>query len=141
VIRAVLDANVLVSGIAGYKKAESAPGELLRRLIKGDFSLVTSNAILTEVHSTLVKAFLRRSLSAEDRSDLIAAAIRGADILTVLVPVSGVASHPEDDLVLATAVSGAAEYLVTGDRQLLAVGTFHDVRIVTARQFLDLLAL
>jgi putative PIN family toxin of toxin-antitoxin system len=134
-----LDANVLVSGIAGYKKAESAPGEILRRLIKGDFSLVTSNAILTEVHRTLVKTFFRRSLSDEDRSDLIAAAIRGADILTVLVPVSGVASHPEDDLVLATAVSGAAEYLVTGDRQLLAVGTFHDVRLVTARQFLDLL--
>jgi uncharacterized protein len=140
VIRAVLDANVLVSGIAGYKKAESAPGELLRRLVRGDFSLVTSNAILIEVRRTLAKAFFTRSLSTEDRSELIAAAIRGADILTVLVPVSGVASHPEDDLILATAASGAADYLVTGDRQLLALGTFHEVRVVSARQFLDTLA-
>jgi uncharacterized protein len=54
--------------------------------------------------------------------------------------VSGVASHPEDDLILATAASGAADYLVTGDRQLLALGTFYEVRIVSARQFLDTLA-
>ena len=57
--------------------------------------------------------------------------------MATLANVSGVASHPEDDLVLATAISGAAEYLVTGDRQLLALGTFRDIRIVTARQFLD----
>jgi len=49
------------------------------------------------------------------------------------------ATHPEDDLILATAASARADYLVTGDRQLLALGTFEEIAIVTPRAFLDLL--
>lgn len=54
--------------------------------------------------------------------------------------VAGVATHPEDDLVLATAISGSADYLVTGDRQLRQLGSFQGVVIVSPRTFLDLLA-
>lgn len=60
----------------------------------------------------------------------------------VVAPVSihtPVATHPEDDLILATAVAGNAEYLVTGDRQLLALGTYEGVRIVSAAEFLAVL--
>ncbi len=56
------------------------------------------------------------------------------------ISVQGVATHPEDDLILATAVSGGAQYLVTGDRQLLKLGNYQGVQIVTARDFLDRLS-
>ncbi len=49
------------------------------------------------------------------------------------------ATHPEDDLVLATAVSAAADYLVTGDKQLQRLGGYHGVAIVSPRDFLALL--
>lgn len=55
--------------------------------------------------------------------------------------VRGVATDLEDDLVIATAVAGAAEYLVTGDNGLLAVESFQDVSIVSPREFLELLDL
>jgi predicted nucleic acid-binding protein len=55
--------------------------------------------------------------------------------------VQGVASHPEDDLILATAVSAQADYLVTGDRQLLALGRYQGVEIVTPRAFATILGL
>ena len=55
------------------------------------------------------------------------------------IDVQGVASHPEDDPVLATAVSAAADYLVTGDRQLQQLGSYQGVRIVSPREFLTLL--
>jgi predicted nucleic acid-binding protein len=45
----------------------------------------------------------------------------------------------EDDAILATALSGKADFLVTGDRQLLRLGTYRGVRIVTARDFLTIL--
>ena len=48
-------------------------------------------------------------------------------------------SHPEDDFVLATAVSGDAEYLVTGDKQFLALDAYQSVRSVSPREFLDVL--
>ena len=50
---------------------------------------------------------------------------------------SGVATHPEDDLVLATAVSAQADYLVTRDRQLLKLGSYQGVAIVSPTEFLD----
>jgi predicted nucleic acid-binding protein len=52
----------------------------------------------------------------------------------IVVPdagVRGVATHPEDDVVLATGVSAGADFLVTGDRKLLQLGTYRGVRITT----------
>ena len=53
--------------------------------------------------------------------------------------VRGVATHPEDDLVLATAVSGQVDYLVTGDRQILRLGMYEGVTIISPAAFLDIL--
>lgn len=53
--------------------------------------------------------------------------------------VRGVAPDAEDDLVLATAVAAQADFLVTGDKGMLAIGTYRGVAIVTAREFLALL--
>lgn len=64
-------------------------------------------------------------------SDLVSVAIT--------VEVREVATHPEDDLILATAVSAHADYLVTGDRQLQALGIFRGVTIVSPRRFLAVL--
>ena len=61
-------------------------------------------------------------------------------MVPLTVQVAGVATHPEDDLILATAVSSGADYLVTGDRRLRAVGAYADVAILSPREFLTLLA-
>ena len=55
------------------------------------------------------------------------------------VRTSGVATHPEDDQILATAVSAQAEYLVTGDKKLQQLGAYQGVRVFAPRAFLDLL--
>ena len=53
--------------------------------------------------------------------------------------VRGVAPDREDDLVLGTAVKANADFLVTGDKGLLAIGEYRGVRIVTADAFLSIL--
>ena len=62
-----------------------------------------------------------------------------AEVTPITVRVAGVATHPEDDLVLATAVSAGADYLVTGDRQLQKLGRHGSVTILSPRGFLALL--
>jgi putative PIN family toxin of toxin-antitoxin system len=47
---------------------------------------------------------------------------------------------PADDKFLECAVAGAADYLVTGDEDLLAVGRYQGLAIVTAREFLAILS-
>jgi len=139
-IQAVLDANVLLSGMAGYAKAESVPGEILRRFVFGEFILVTSKPIADEVRRNLGKDFLRRSLPDEDLAELMSAVFRGAAFVPLTRTVAGLASHPEDDLVLVTVASGETTHLVTGDRQLIALESFEEADIVTPREFLDILA-
>ena len=63
-----------------------------------------------------------------------------ATLIPLILKVHGVASHPEDDLVLATAVNADAEISVTGDKELLAIGKYQNVTIVSARDFLKILA-
>ncbi len=52
----------------------------------------------------------------------------------------GVAADPDDDMVIATAISSDVDYLVTGDKGLLDVGEQRGVQIVSPRRFLALLA-
>lgn len=66
--------------------------------------------------------------------------LRSHALITPLtVRVSGVATHPEDDLVLSTALSGNVEYLVTGDIKLQRLGTYQGIQMLSPRAFLRLL--
>ena len=59
--------------------------------------------------------------------------------VTPEVPVRGIGEDEEDDLVLSTALTGAAEFLVTGDRHLQQIGVYQDLIILSPRDFLDVL--
>jgi hypothetical protein len=105
------------------------------------FELVMSPAILEEVGRVLHYPRVRKRIAATDEElDLWLAAL---DI--VAVPVEGslevkaVAADPEDDKFLAAAVEGMAEFVVSGDDHLLALGSCEGIRIVTARAFLEVL--
>jgi predicted nucleic acid-binding protein len=53
--------------------------------------------------------------------------------------VHNIATHPEDDVILATAVSAKADYLVTGDTKLQHIGMYRGVVILSPRRFLETL--
>lgn len=135
-MKVVLDTNVLASGLVGLPRQESTPGEILRQWLAGIFDLVTSEIILTETASTLTKPYFQKQLSPDERLAAVEVLRRRAVVVPITASVEGVASHPEDDLVLATAVAGNAAYLVTGDHGLLTVEAFQDVGIVSPREFL-----
>ena len=102
---------------------------------------VSSTPIVTEVLRSFGRPRIRRKYRVEPgdierlrrflRSELVS--------VTITAQVSGIATHPEDDLVLATALSARAGYLVTYDRQLLKLGSYRGVQIVTPYQFLQIL--
>jgi putative PIN family toxin of toxin-antitoxin system len=140
VIVAVLDTNVLASGIAGISRAQSTPGELLRRWRGNTFTLVVSQPILDELNRTLTNPYFAARLSPAEVEDSLLRLRAETRLQPLTVRVSGRATHPQDDLILATTLSAKANYLVTGDHELLAMGAFQGARIVTPREFLALLA-
>lgn len=138
--RAVLDANVLASGLAGLTRSASVPGDVLRQWSTGGFTLVTSLPIEREVEIAFGKRWFRDTVSDFERRRFLALLATDAEWVRDLPNIVGVASHWHDDLVVATAVGGSAEAIVTGDRGLLRIGGYGSIVVMTPRRFLRLLA-
>ena len=131
--RAVLDVNVLASG---FVSRTGAPGQLLAHWTYGAFELVVSEHILTVLTRVLGRPYFRRRLNAQQRAANLALLRREAILTTITAKVQGVAPDEEDDLVLATAVSGRAAYLVTGDAGLRRLGSYRGISVLSPRDFL-----
>ena len=138
-IRAVLDTNVLASGVLGFASAERAPTRLLRLWQEKRFELIVSAHILAELINTMKGAYFQQRLTMDQIGSTQRLLQDQATLAPLAAYVSGVAAHPEDDLVLAAAVSAGADYLVTGDKRFLAVGSYASVTILSPRAFLDVL--
>lgn len=138
-IRAVLDANVLASGFAGARNAHSIPGQLVGLWQRKAFELVVSKHIVSEVIRTLRDPYFRQHVSPAQSSRAAALLRFHATQTEITAMVEGVATHPEDDLVLATALSANVDYLVTGDLKLQRLASYNEVTILGPRQFLDIL--
>lgn len=138
--RATFDTNVLASGFVGRYRPESTPGALVRAWRRGAFVLASSEVLLAELAATFQQPYFRRQLTDADSAAALDLLRREATIVSLTATVAGVATHPEDDLVLATAVSAGSDYLVTGDGPLLRrVSTYEGVRLLSPRAFLTLL--
>lgn len=137
-ISAVLDTNVLASGTVS---AANAPGQILDAWHARKFELVTSAHIIGELTKTFQKPYFRDRLSNKATANFIDLLQNEASVTPIIVKVQNVATHHEDDLTIATALSAKADYLVTGDQSLLnKVGnSYQGVTLATPNDFLKIL--
>ena len=137
-ISAVLDTNVLASGTIS---AANAPGQILNAWHARKFELVTSAHIIEELTRTFQKPYFQKRLSSKATTNFIDLLQNEAFVTPIIVKVQNVATHPEDDLTIATALSAKADYLVTGDQSLLnKVGnSYKGVILTTPSDFLKIL--
>lgn len=137
-ISAVLDTNILASGTV---TAVTPPGQILDRWRDGQFELVVSEHIIDELERTLNKPYFQKHLTSSVSTAFIDLLQNKATIIPITVKVKSIATHPEDDLVIAAAVSGKADYLVTGDGPLLRkVGkSYKGVTLISPKDFLEVL--
>lgn len=142
-MRVVLDTNILVSGFASFKHPNRAPTRILRYWRAGLFELCVSDHILAEVEETLHDPYFQNRLRREGIKikEIMILLQENCTLIFDLIPVHKVATHPEDDLILATALSAKADYLVTGDGPMLRKvgGSYQRVNLVTPNDFLQIL--
>lgn len=136
-MRAVLDTNVIISATLIQGGNED---QILRAWERGAFELVLSPQILDKMARALFYERLRkfRWMSEEEILTLLQS-LAGESLL-----VSGKASvrasrDPEDDKFLAAAVEALADYVVSGDKDLLDLKAYKGARIITPAQFLTML--
>jgi putative PIN family toxin of toxin-antitoxin system len=129
-VRVLLDTNVLASAIL----FGGIPRTLLERGIRGELDLVTSPALMGELEELLGRKFgFPPDAARQVRSELelVADVVRPRSVPQIL-------RDPDDDQVLAAADEGAAQAIITGDRDLLELGSHGDVQILSPRDFLNL---
>ncbi len=128
-MRVTIDTNVFVSALV----FGGAPGEVLDLHTDGAFVLCISPVIIAELRRVLAERF---EWSAEDLGAVVGPILSRAEIVEPVRQVWA-SSDPDDNHVLACALEGRADFIVTGDRDLLVLGTFEGIPILTVRRFLD----
>jgi putative PIN family toxin of toxin-antitoxin system len=129
-VRVVFDTNIFVSAlVVPGRRADEA----LSRIIEGRDTLVVSRPTIRELLDVLARNFAR------DAEELSRVAVFVADLGNLVEPNRelSVLSDEADNRVLECAVTGQADLLVTGDREVLSLGEYEGVQIVTLREYLE----
>ena len=132
-MRCVFDTNVLVSSLL---LPDSKPRQSLDLVIR-EGKVLISFTTLAELHDVLVRKQFRRYFDEEDIRKFIAALTREAQWIDVTTQIRA-CRDPRDDMFLELAVSGHADYIVSGDMDLLALNPFQGIRILPPHSFLKL---
>jgi putative PIN family toxin of toxin-antitoxin system len=133
-VRVVLDTNVLIYALI---TKGTPPDSLCRAWLRGEIEVVTSLAQLAEVAAVFARPRLRKYVDAEDAALMIENIDTRAIVLEAL-PDVGLSPDPADNLILAAAVAGKADLVVSGDkRHMLALGAVDGIPIVTVREALN----
>jgi putative PIN family toxin of toxin-antitoxin system len=132
-VRIVLDTNVLVSALI---TKGTPPDVLYQAWDAGSFQLVTSAAQLRELERVLAYPKLRPFITQDEAEALLETIGTAALVIGELSDID-LSPDPDDNVILATAVAGEADLLVTGDKSgLLELGSVCGIPIVTPRQAL-----
>lgn len=137
-MRIVLDTNVVVSALLW----RGTPYTLLRAAVEGMLTLCTSKELLAELREVLGREHLLARLDLQSSSVDQALSLYGALAVSVtptLVP-GVVLADPDDDHVIAAAVTAKADLIVSGDRHLLDIGSHEGIRIATPAEAVRMLA-
>ncbi len=130
-MRVVFDSNIFISALAiPGSQAEKA----ILRILSGHDTLLISQKILDEILSTLANKFSR------DIEALSRVAVNLTEMSEMITPRKRlkVLKDDPDNRILECALEGAADFVVTGDKEMLRQKHYGGVRIITLREYLDM---
>ena len=133
-MKAVFDTNVLIAAFL----TEGLCSGLLIRARKHVFNLVLCDDIIQEFEGILRKKFKLTSTDISEISAIVSEA--ASEILHKLGPVPNICRDPNDDVIIACAIDATADYIVTGDEDLLILKRYKDIVIINPRNFEALFA-
>jgi putative PIN family toxin of toxin-antitoxin system len=139
-VRACVDTNILISYLLA-PLSDGPPSSIVRSALQGAFTLVVAELTLTELSRKVQsKPYLVDRIPIAMLDQFVASLRVIAEVYPLPSdPLPRVVRDPRDDYLLAPAVLEQVDYLISGDNDLLVLGTFQGVRMVSPREFVAIL--
>jgi putative PIN family toxin of toxin-antitoxin system len=134
-MRLILDTNILLSALLSPL---GAPAQLLDAWERKKYELVACDALIAELLDVAARPFFRARLRA-GAAELLAAGVRDFSLFCRDLPSSPVAPDPKDTYLLALAEASQADFLVTGDKELLSLQHYKSTRVITPAAMVEAL--
>lgn len=125
----VLDSGIWISAFQFGGTPQAALDSVF-----SNHTIAICDQIIAEVRATLIRKF---SWKDEEVLAILDEYITDGLQVEVTGSVHGVCRDPKDDMVFECAVKADAKIILSGDHDLLSVRTYGDIRVRTARQYLD----
>jgi len=137
-IKAVLDTNVVVSA---YLVPTGKPAEILSLARKGKLHIFLSLEIVDEIKQTLLSPKLRKihKNTTEQISLFVRAFSKAATVTPGTKLVDFIKDDPDDNKILACALEGRVDYIVSGGHHLTDLKSFQSISIVNPHMFLQVM--
>jgi len=136
ILKAVLDTSVMVS--VAFAK-EGLAKELRDLIAEETFTLVTSKEIMAELYRILHDPRIRKQFrpSAEDIDEFIGLILEKALLTPGSYTLHRIKDDPTDDMFLACAPKGKADYIVSRDPHLRNLKQFQAIKIIDVKGFIE----
>ena len=141
-IRAVLDTNVWVSAML---TPGNPPAKILAFALTGKMRLLISPGIIREIGQVLKypkvkKALKKHRITSQEVDDVILKLLKVAIITSGEILAEGVLDDPADDMIIACALEGQADFIISGDHHLTDLEDYQGIKIVAPSTFLAFIA-
>jgi len=129
----VLDTNIIVSAVLSKR------GKARQTLDKAQDigTILMSTSVLLEVEEVLFRPKFDKYVTQMERQFFLSSFIKTVKFVEIKEVIK-ICRDPKDDKILALAFSGKADYIVTGDQDLIVLKLFEGVKIITIDGFLNL---
>ena len=139
-IRAVFDTNVFISALFNPKRL---PAQLLELALQGKIKLIISPQIIGEIERVLTyprikKLLKKRKAAPGEIEEGIAKALKLAVLTPGNLSVKAIPDDPADDIIIACALEGQADFIVSGDHHLTDLINYQGIELVDPATFLAL---
>ena len=131
--RVDIDTDVLISALINNGKSR----KLFLKLLE-EHTVILCSQMLAELADVISRDKFSVTRSQVDR--FISILVKKATIVSVSSIPKVMLEDPDDDVVLATALSGKAEYIVSGDKHLLKIACYEKTQIVSVNHFIQIIA-
>ncbi len=131
--RIVLDTNIIISFLL---KKESTPGRVVQSIIADKTPLI-SDAVEKELFLRVLDPKFDAYASRELRQEFLKTFVLRSETVITTTRITD-CRDPNDNKFLELAIDGNADYIITGDKDLLVLNPFRNIPILTSREFLAL---